>query len=57
MLTSPSREQHLDPSRIARHAVLNGIPIPAKTVAQLEARGINVSELETRLRDGLAFRR
>jgi hypothetical protein len=57
MLTSPSREQYLDPSRIARAAVLNGIPIPAKAAAQLEARGVNISELEARIRQTMEFRR
>ena len=49
----PSRE--LDHSRIARAAVLNGVTIPPITTAVLEARGINVGELEQRLRDNLAF--
>lgn len=57
MLTSHSREQYLDPSRIARNAVLNGLPIPAQAAAQLEARGINVSDLEARLRLNQEFRR
>lgn len=45
MQTSPS----LDPLRIARAAVLNGMSIPATTIAVLEARGIDVGKLEFRL--------
>lgn len=41
--------------RIARTAVLNGSPIPPQTAAVLEARGVNVSELEYRLRHGREF--
>jgi hypothetical protein len=51
MLSSPSR----DPQRIARAAILNGVPIPAVTVAQLQARGVNVGELEARLRQNMEF--
>lgn len=46
-----------DPQRLARHAVLNGIPIPAIVCAQLEARGINPGELEQRLRNSMEFKR
>lgn len=53
MQTSPS----LDHNRIARASVLNGVSIPAQTVAVLEARGIDVGKLETRLRQNLGFRR
>jgi hypothetical protein len=49
--------QHLDPQRIARASVLNGVAIPSQTVAQLEARGINVGELEQRLRQSVEFKR
>lgn len=45
-----------DPARIARAAVLNGVPIPLTVVAQLEARGIDVGKLEYRLRQGLEFK-
>jgi hypothetical protein len=44
-----------DPHRIARAAILNGVPIPAVTVAQLQARGVNVGELEARLRQNMEF--
>ena len=53
MQTSPS----LDHARIARAAVLNAVPIPPQTAAVLEARGINVGELEARLLQNLGFRR
>lgn len=46
-----------DPQRLARHAVLNGLPIPPRITAQLEARGINVGDLEVRLRQTLEFAR
>jgi hypothetical protein len=46
-----------DPQRIARHAVLNGVPIPAHVAAILEARGINVGELEQRIRQNTEFTR
>lgn len=46
-----------DPLRIARAAVLNGLPIPATTAAQLEARGVNVGDLEQRLRQNAGFTR
>lgn len=42
------------PERIARQAVLNGQPIPVTVAAVLEARGVNVSELERRLRENAA---
>lgn len=45
-----------DPSRIVRHAILNGLPVPAKEAAVLEARGINVSEVEYRLRQMMGVR-
>lgn len=44
-----------DPLRIARAAVLNGLPIPPATAAQLEARGVNVGDLERRLRQNLEY--
>lgn len=49
--------QYLDPQRIARAAILNGVPIPERAIAELEARGINVGDLETRLRQSLEFKR
>lgn len=58
MQTSPSLSatRAIDHNRIARSAVLNGVAIPAQTVAVLSARGINVGELETRLRENMGFR-
>jgi hypothetical protein len=52
MLTSHSP----DPLRTARRYVLNGHAIPATVAAQLEARGIDVGELEQRLRNNNAWR-
>jgi hypothetical protein len=46
----------IDHSRIARAAVLNGMPIPAQTYAVLSARGVDVGELETRIRSSLEFK-
>jgi hypothetical protein len=64
MLTSHSRSPrsrptllHTDPQRIARAAVINGVPIPADVQAQLEARGINVGDLEQRIRQNMEFTR
>lgn len=45
-----------DPARVARLAVLNGLPIPATAAAQLEARGVNVGDLEQRLRQNMGFK-
>jgi hypothetical protein len=44
-----------DHIRIARAAILNGVPIPAATSAILEARGIDVGALEYRLRQNMEF--
>lgn len=44
-----------DPNRIARAAILNGVPIPAIVAAQLQARGVNVGELEQRLLASMEF--
>lgn len=44
-----------DPSRMFRAAILNGVAPPPIVVAQLEARGINVGELETRIRENAGF--
>lgn len=52
MQTSPS----LSHERIARSAILNSVPIPEQTKAVLEARGIDVGELEQRLRHNMGFR-
>jgi hypothetical protein len=46
----------LDHNRIARAAVLNGMSIPAQTHAVLSARGVDVGELETRIRNSLEFK-
>ncbi len=54
---SGTQVAHLDHQRIARAAILNGEPIPPTSAAILEARGINVGELEQRLRHSLEFRK
>jgi hypothetical protein len=41
--------------RVARNCVLDGKRIPAEVAAALEARGINVSDLERRLMDNMRF--
>ena len=58
MQPSPSHNGSTNPdhNRIARAAVLNGMPIPAQTYAVLSARGVNVGELETRIRSSLEFK-
>jgi hypothetical protein len=55
MQTSPSHSSLRDPQRIARHAILNGIPIPPRTAAQLEALGIDVGALERRIIMSMEF--
>jgi hypothetical protein len=45
--------KHTAPERLIRAAILNGAPLPAVAVAQLEARGVNVGDLENRLRQQL----
>lgn len=57
MRHSPSPDQTINPQRVARAAIFNGIPIPATVAAQLEARGINVGELEQRLLASMEFGR
>lgn len=60
MQTSPllsGAQPHLDHQRIARSAILNGVPIPAITVAVLESCGVNVGELEQRLRESVELKR
>jgi hypothetical protein len=46
-----------NPMRIARAAVLNGLPISPRVAAMLEAQGINVGELEQRIRQNMEFTR
>lgn len=53
MQTQP---QHQSPQRLFRAAILNGVAPPADVIAQLEAVGINVGELEARLRQSFAFK-
>jgi hypothetical protein len=57
MQTSPSHSSLRDPQRIARHAILNGVPVPPKVAAQLEALGIDVGKLEYRLKQTMEFSR
>ena len=61
MPNSLSRNQEkfavIDHSRIARAAVLNGVSIPETTKAVLEARGIDVGELEQRIRQNMELTR
>lgn len=45
-----------DPQRLFRAAILNGVTPPPIVTAQLEARGVNVAELELRLRSSLEHR-
>lgn len=46
---------HMDHSRIARAAILNGVSIPETTKAILEARGVDIAELEQRIRQNMEF--
>lgn len=47
----------LDHNRIVRAAVLNGVSIPETSKAILEAQGIDVGELTTRIRQNMEFKR
>ena len=55
-LHSPSSDINYH-NRIARACVLNAVPIPEKTRAILESRGVNIDELTTRLQDSIGFQR
>jgi hypothetical protein len=46
----------MNPMRIFRAAILNGMTPPATTVAALEAQGIDVGELEARIHHMLGRR-
>jgi len=48
--------RQVNPERIVRAAILNGTPVPPVAAAVLEARGVNVGELEQRLRQNMEFR-
>lgn len=50
-----SHSPNVSHERIARAAVLNGVSIPPQTVAVLQARGVDVGELETRLLASIGF--
>lgn len=57
MVTPMHTQTKHDPDgSMARFAILNGVPIPAATVARLEARGVNVGELEQRIRQSIEWR-
>jgi hypothetical protein len=43
-------------AQLVRAAILNGVQPPAQSVARLEARGINVGELEHRIRQQIEWR-
>ncbi len=52
MPPSPSPDRgisSLDHPRIARAAILNGVPIPAVTIAVLQSQGVDVGALENRV--------
>lgn len=42
--------------RLFRAAILNGVPVPTGVRETLEARGIDTSELENRLRQQVEWR-
>jgi hypothetical protein len=50
------QDKHDSPWRIVRAAILNGVAIPATAIAQLEARGVDVGELENRIRQQFEWR-
>jgi hypothetical protein len=43
-------------AQLVRFAILNGVTPPAQSVARLEARGIDVGELEARIRQSIEWR-
>jgi hypothetical protein len=47
----------INPMRIFRAAILNGVTPPATAVASLEAQGVDIAELENRLRQSIDWRR
>jgi len=50
------QRRHSTPSRLARAAILNGLPVPPAVAAQLEAIGINVGDLEARIKQSMEFK-
>ena len=50
------QRNHSTPERTFRNAILNGEQPTMTVVAQLEARGVNVSELEARLRQSAEYK-
>jgi hypothetical protein len=48
--------KHSSPDRVFRAAILNGVPIPEQARATLEARGVDTSELEQRIRQQIEWR-
>jgi hypothetical protein len=46
--------QKTNDERIIRAAIINNVPLPPQSVARLEARGINVGEMESRIRQQFA---
>jgi hypothetical protein len=48
--------KHSSPDRVFRAAILNGTPVPEQTRAVLEARGVDTSELEQRIRQQIEWR-
>lgn len=56
MLNSPLPEI-VDHSRVFRSCVLNAVPVPERTRAILEARGVNTDALTTRLLESIGFQR
>ena len=49
--------KQVNPMRVARAAILNGGPVPPTIAAQLQAIGVNVGELEQRLKQSMELRR
>jgi hypothetical protein len=55
-MNSPMPNQHDTDERLIRAAVINDVPLPPKSVARLEARGIDVWEMENRIRQQFEVR-
>jgi hypothetical protein len=55
-MTIPLPNQYGNDERLVRAAIINGLPLPSQSVARLEARGIDVWEMENRIRQQFEVR-
>jgi hypothetical protein len=50
------RAQTTDPHRVFRAAIMNGVEPPMEVIATLEARGVNIGDLERRVRESFGVK-